>query len=202
MGTTLYRKTAAGTAEIRARSGGLDARSRTLLILCNGSLSEAELSAHMQQPVGPLLVQLVGLGLLEAVSSSRAAAAVRGPGARAAAPEVDLSADRTPAFRLRSALATFSSGFGASRFDSTLAGLPTLTPEEPLSAEQHAAMVRRAWAALEPLFGPGTAERIEPLDRAVEPADVRRALDGIRDAVAIYRGKRAASELAREILNG
>jgi len=184
----LYRKTVAGIEEVRLRRAGLDIRARMLLILCNGELSEAALSEQMNQPVGPLLQPLVAAGLLEAVMSSRQRVA--------AAPTA------APPSRLRAALGQFVSSFGASRLDPASTQWPTLFPEEPLTPDEHRALMVRALAAFEPLFGPGTGERLAPLAAATEPAPLRRALDELRDAVAIYRGRRAATELLQQVLRG
>lgn len=184
----LYRKTPAGIEEVRLRRAGLDTRTRMLLILCNGELGEASLSDQMSVPVGPMLQRLVDAGLLEAV-------------APAAGSRAEVPAAATPS-RLRSALGSLVSSFGASRLDAASTQLPTLLPEEPLTPEEHLALQRRAWAELEPLFGPGTGERLAPLAESAEPAMLRRALDGLRDAVAIYRGRRAATELMLRVLKG
>lgn len=157
-----YRKTPAGVSAIRERLAGLDARARTLLILCNGLLGEQALAAQMKQPVHALLAQLCQQGLLEAVSPPRALPTVARP-APAAAPA------------------------------------PTPAPQ-PL--EQHPALMQRAWRALEPLFGPGTEDRLQALQQARTPAQVRRALDDLRDALAIYRGRRNAAELIARIEHG
>ncbi|MBL8306001.1 MAG: hypothetical protein JNM33_04855 [Rubrivivax sp.] len=186
MPAPLYRKTAAGAEEVRLRRVGLDLRARMLLILCNGELSEAALSDRMSQPVGPLLQRLVDTGLLEAVAPPRQREAAA---ATAAAPS-----------RLRAALGQLVSGFGASRPDPAASQLPTLFPEEALTPDEHRALMARAWTAFEPLFGPGTGERLAPLAAATEPMPLRRALDELRDAVAIYRGRRAATELMLRLL--
>lgn len=190
MASPLYRKTAAGVDEIRLRRAGLDIRARMLLILCNGELSEAALSDQMSQPVGPILQRLVEAGLLEAVVSSSSR------GREAAAEKA------APPSRLRAVLGQFASGFGASRLDPASTQLPTLFPDEPLTPDEHRALMARAWVAFEPLFGPGTGERLSPLAAATEPAPLRRALDDLRDAVAIYRGRRAATELLLRVLRG
>lgn len=190
MAPPLYRKTAAGVEEVRLRRAGLDIRARMLLILCNGELSEAALSDQMSQPVGPLLQRLLDAGLLEAVAASSS----RSRDASAA--------DAAPPSRLRAALGQLVSSFGASQPDPASTQRPTLFPEEPLTPDEHRALMARACAAFEPLFGPGTGERLAPLAAAAEPAPLRRALDDLRDAVAIYRGRRAATELLLRVLRG
>ncbi len=163
MAFTIYRKTPAGVAALRERRAGLDARARTLLILCNGLLGEQALAEQMRQPVAALLVQLCQQGLLEPVLESRA-----------------LPASPRPA----------------------PAPAPPPAPQPGLPHEQHQAVMQRAWRALEPLFGPGTDERLLPLQQATTPAQLRAALDGLRDALAIYRGRRNAAELMARIEHG
>lgn len=61
----VFRKTAAGHAEVRGRALGLDARTRGLLILVNGELTVAELAARVGFDPDQALVKMVGAGLLE-----------------------------------------------------------------------------------------------------------------------------------------
>ena len=65
----VFRKTAAGHAEVRGRALGLDARTRGLLILVNGELTVAELAARVGFDPDPALVKMVGAGLLEQVAA-------------------------------------------------------------------------------------------------------------------------------------
>lgn len=64
----VFRKTAAGHAEVRGRALGLDARTRGLLILVNGELTVAELAARVGFDPDQALVKMVGAGLLEQVA--------------------------------------------------------------------------------------------------------------------------------------
>jgi len=86
----VFRKTAAGHAEVRGRALGLDARTRGLLILVNGELTVAELAARVGFEPYQALVKMVGAGLLEqvaAVPRARPVAPHYGPDAiRMAAP--------------------------------------------------------------------------------------------------------------------
>ncbi len=65
----VFRKTAAGHAEVRGRALGLDARTRGLLILVNGELTVAELAARVGFDPDQALVKMVGAGLLEQVAA-------------------------------------------------------------------------------------------------------------------------------------
>lgn len=65
----VFRKTAAGHAEVRGRALGLDARTRGLLILVNGELTVAELAARVGFAPDQALVKMVGAGLIEQVAS-------------------------------------------------------------------------------------------------------------------------------------
>ena len=167
MAATTYRKTPAGVAEIRERRSGLDAKARTLLILCNGLMTEQALAEQMKQPVAGLLVHLCEQGFLEPVGGSRSApASLR---AQPVAPAAPVAAPAPP---------------------------PTVAPD------RHQAMIQRAWRVLEPLFGPGTEERLRPVEQAGSPAQLRKALDDVRDAIAIYRGRKNAAELMARIEQG
>ena len=88
----VFRKTAAGHAEVRGRALGLDARTRGLLILVNGELTVAELAARVGFDPDPALVKMVGAGLLEQV-----AAPARPRPAPAAAPAAPVAAPPKPA---------------------------------------------------------------------------------------------------------
>ncbi len=105
----VFRKTAAGHAEVRGRTLGLDARTRGLLILVNGELTVAELAARVGFDPDQALVKMVGAGLLEQVAAAprarmpppaAAPAAPRPKPAPARPPELmpaDLAAARTRA---------------------------------------------------------------------------------------------------------
>jgi hypothetical protein len=165
MPPTLYRKTAAGQAEVRERRLGLDARARTLLILCNGRLDAAALAAQTRLPAQALLQLLCELGLLEPVPGA-AVAPVKAPPAPAVAPA------------------------------------PPAPPPAPNLALQLPAIVQRGWLLLEPLFGPGTRERLAPLQRATDATQLRKALDDLRDTMAIYQGRKSAAALVQRIEHG
>jgi len=64
----VFRKTAAGHAEVRGRALGLEARTRGLLILVNGELTVAELAARVGFDPDQALVKMIGAGLLEQVA--------------------------------------------------------------------------------------------------------------------------------------
>lgn len=81
MDATVFRKTAAGHAEVRERRLGLDARSRGLLILVNGGLSVAELARRVPFDPARLLVQFVEDGLIEPVAAAVKAKPVPRPAA-------------------------------------------------------------------------------------------------------------------------
>lgn len=63
----VYRKTAAGQAELQARTRGLDARTRSVLILVNGELPAAAVSERLGFAAGPVLQRLAEAGLVEPV---------------------------------------------------------------------------------------------------------------------------------------
>jgi hypothetical protein len=76
MDREVFRKTAAGHAEVRGRALGLDARTRGLLILVNGELTVAELAARVGFDPDQALVKMVGAGLLEQVAAAPRARSV------------------------------------------------------------------------------------------------------------------------------
>lgn len=211
MAQLLYRKTAAGVAEVRERKAGLDGRSRALLILCNGQMNTAQLSAHLNAPVDGLLKSLCEQGLLEAVP---VAARVAETAARAAAQPATPLARSGGLFSRVAALAGRDAASGASSSSkrppstqwpaSSQSTLPPPLPSATLdwSPEAHDAVMRRAWALLEPLFGPGTAERLEPAQRATNAADLRRALEELRDIMSVYQGRKKAALLIQRIEQG
>lgn len=194
MTAPLYRKTDAGRTEVRERRAGLDSRSRSLLILCNGQLDEAALEDQLSGPVTGLLQDLVARGLLEpaptaakpAPQPSIAAPPPRPP--RTAAPKATLLRMAAP-LRQRVAPKPATATPAPVASPTTAVGVPETLPD----------IVRRGWQSLEPLFGPGTAERMAPIQRAGHAADLRQALDELRDTLAIYRGRKAAAELVRHI---
>lgn len=82
----VFRKTAAGHAEVRGRALGLDARTRGLLILVNGELTVAELAARVGFDPDQALVKMVGAGLLEQVTVAPRARPLPPPATAPAAP--------------------------------------------------------------------------------------------------------------------
>lgn len=114
MGGEVFRKTAAGLAEVRGRALGLDMRTRGLLILANGELSVEQLAQHVGFDPQRTLMALLGAGLIEPVpAASRprpapAAEARPAPPAPPPAPQrhplepEDLAAARTRALTLLS----------------------------------------------------------------------------------------------------
>lgn len=99
-----FRKTAAGQSELQARTRGLDARTRSVLILANGALEAAALSARLGFDAGPALQRLADAGLLEPVPDAprvRSAPAPAPPPPPAPAlPPPDLALAGTRAVRL------------------------------------------------------------------------------------------------------
>ena len=67
MAREVFRKTAAGVAEVRSRALGLDARTRGLLILANGELTVEQLGQQVGFDPLRTITALVGAGLLELV---------------------------------------------------------------------------------------------------------------------------------------
>lgn len=85
MDRAVFRKTAAGLAEVRQRALGLDARTRGVLILANGELSVEQLAQHVGFDPLRTLMSLLGAGLLEPVASApRVRPAVAAPESLAA----------------------------------------------------------------------------------------------------------------------
>lgn len=82
---------------------------------------------------------------------------------------------------------------------STPTAAPPPPPPPTEESDRLKAIVRRAWQELGPLFGSGTDERIAPLLKARDLRQMRRALDDLRDTMAIYRGRKAAQVLIQRI---
>ena len=79
---------------------------------------------------------------------------------------------------------------------------PAAPPPPPAPTEESErlkAIARRGGLELGPLFGPGAEERMAPLLKARDLRQMRRALDDLRDTLAIYRGRKAAQELIQRI---
>ena len=64
----LVQKTERGRLALQSRGPALDARSRQLLVLCNGRMPTAALRALFGEPTDDLLQALLGLGLIERVA--------------------------------------------------------------------------------------------------------------------------------------
>jgi hypothetical protein len=58
---------------------------------------------------------------------------------------------------------------------------------------------QRALAALEQVFGPGGGSDMPELLKAPDEAEFQRVLRRVTDNVAVYRGRKAADALARQI---
>lgn len=211
MAGKVYRKTAAGQAEVRERGLPLTRADRSLLILCNGRLDTDALKSQFDMPVEERLASLCQQGLLEEVApevpkAQRPAAvppAPSGPTAAAAAvAEVSALASRLSSFfgprsgQPASALSELPDHLGDASGARGSAVSPTL------ESDTLKAIVRRGWLELGPLFGPGVEERMEPLLRARDLAQMRRALNDLRDTLSIYRGRKEAAEVLRRIERG
>lgn len=70
MAGEVFRKTAAGLAEVRARALGLDTRTRGLLILANGELTMQQLAERVGFDPQRSVMALIGAGLLEQVAAA------------------------------------------------------------------------------------------------------------------------------------
>jgi hypothetical protein len=83
---TLYRKTAAGQAELTERCAGLTPRARTVLVVVNGVLTVARLVETLGPEVPTLLQTLLGKGLIEPVAAKAPAPSSTGVPMATAAP--------------------------------------------------------------------------------------------------------------------
>lgn len=101
MDEALLQKTGLGREVLRSRGPALDARSRQLLVLCNGRMPAAALRTLFGEPTDELLQDLLTLGLIEAVEpverTRRAEPRALTP---APAPELDLPAAQARALVL------------------------------------------------------------------------------------------------------
>lgn len=102
MDEPLVQKTERGRLALQSRGPALDARSRQLLILCNGRTPTAALHAAFGEGTGTLLQGLLGLGLIEPVARvQRARRSAESAPAQPAPPAVvDLRAARARALEL------------------------------------------------------------------------------------------------------
>lgn len=108
MDEPLLQKTALGREALQSRGPALDARSRQLLVLCNGRMPAAALRALFGEATDALLQDLRRLGLVEAVERPRRVEreAAPAPVSPAPAPALDQRA------ALARALALLESLFG------------------------------------------------------------------------------------------
>jgi hypothetical protein len=169
----VFRKTAAGHAEIRARALGFDARTRGLLILINGELTVGELAARVGFDPTELLLRFVGAGLVEQVAS-----VVRPrPVAPAAAPaRPALSLPPPP---------------------------PAAPPPAPeLLPAELAAAQRRAFVELAQHYGPDAERMVEPLQRAATPAQFAAGMATLKETLSVHMGRKMAEQLTRRIVHG
>jgi hypothetical protein len=109
MDEPLVQKTERGKQALQSRGAVLDARSRQLLILCNGRMPTASLRALFGAPTDDMLQGLQRLGMIESVAraprvrrDSKPATTEFAPSepALAPAPVIDLSATRARALEL------------------------------------------------------------------------------------------------------
>lgn len=170
-----FRKTVAGHAELRDRARGLDARTRTLLILANGELSVEELGARVGFQPLPVLLALAADGLLEPVTlPSRAKTPVRpAPPPPPPAPSSPPAAAPTPD-----------------------ASLQALLPADLAAART------RALTALTPHYGPDALRMAAPLRTAPTPQEFAAALSTLRETLAVHMGRKRAEQLVRQIVQG
>ena len=99
MDEPLLQKTALGREALQSRGPALDARSRQLLVLCNGRMPAAALRTLFGEPTDELLQDLLKLGLIEAVEPVERIRRAE-PRAPAPAPELDLPAAQARALVL------------------------------------------------------------------------------------------------------
>ncbi|MBX3603990.1 MAG: hypothetical protein KF788_01895 [Piscinibacter sp.] len=174
MAREIYRKTAAGHAEVRQRGLGLDARTRGLLILANGELSTEQLAQRVGFDPAGAIAMLVAAGLLEVLP-----APPRPRVAPVAAPVPPAATPVTPA----PAAAAVSAA--------------TLLVPSDLPAAR-----TRAVTVLAPHYGPDALRMAESLRSAVTPPEFGRALAELRATLAVHLGKRLAEQLATQIAHG
>jgi hypothetical protein len=181
-----YQKTDSGWQELQQRRQKLDFPSRQLLILCNGRASLGELRAQFGPRTDGLLQGLIERGLVEAVerADKLPAAEAALPASLPMEPEplVDVAPPPPPAPAAPAAVSNVVS------LPSSLSALPDLR-----------AAKQRALAALEQVFGPGGGSDMPELLKAPDEAEFQRVLRRVTDNVAVYRGRKAADALARQI---
>ncbi|HSV71451.1 MAG TPA: hypothetical protein VLI72_15185 [Methylibium sp.] len=107
MDEPLVQKTERGRQALQSRGPALDARSRQLLVLCNGSMPTAALRVLFGEPTDDLLQGLLGLGLIEPAGRAPRVARVERDAepapampAPAPAPAIDLPAAQARALEL------------------------------------------------------------------------------------------------------
>jgi len=187
-----YQKTDSGWQELQQRRQKLDFPSRQLLILCNGRASLGELRAQFGPRTDGLLQGLIERGLVEAVDrADKLPAAVAAlPPSLPMEPEplVDVAPSPPPAPAPAPAPAAPAAVSNVVSLPSSLSALPDLR-----------AAKQRALAALEQVFGPGGGSDMPELLKAPDEAEFQRVLRRVTDNVAVYRGRKAADALARQI---
>lgn len=173
MSREIFRKTAAGHAEVRNRALGLDARTRGLLILANGELTVEQLAQRVGFDPVRTIMALVGAGLLEQVAMAMRVRAAAAADSEPAAPEAAAPAEpAAPA------------------------------PPHPLEPDDLAAARTRALTLLMPHYGPDALRMAEPLRSAVTPGEFARALEELRETMKIHMGRKMAERLAGQIARG
>ena len=172
MSREVFRKTAAGHAEVRNRALGLDARTRGLLILANGELTVEQLAQRVGFDPVRTIMALVGAGLLEQVAMAlRARAAAGAPDSVPPEPAAPAEPAAPP-------------------------------PPHPLEPADLAAARTRALTLLMPHYGPDALRMAEPLRSAVTPGEFARALEVLRETMKIHMGRKMAERIADQIARG
>jgi hypothetical protein len=172
MDREVFRKTAAGHAEVRGRALGLDARTRGLLILVNGELTVAELAAQVGFDPDQALVKMVGAGLLEQVTAVPRPRPV---------PTTPVSAPAAPA---------------------AAPPRPAPAPSAELMPADLAAARTRALTTLAPHYGPDALRMAAPLREAGNAEQFALALATLKDTLSVHMGRKLAERLSREIAHG
>jgi hypothetical protein len=170
----IYRKTAQGLAEIKTRSGGISARSRSTLIMVNGIDPLDALQKKMGTDVLPILQELVQHGYVEAPGASRPAETANVAPPAPQAPSLNGS---TPAVVQPSAMSTAA----------PIAVAPVLDLAARLTQ-----LRRGAVNLLAPYFGPDVLRITEALLKARDFKTYRTELATLESRLAIYTGRKQA----------
>ncbi|MDP1790514.1 MAG: hypothetical protein Q8L12_08040 [Methylibium sp.] len=165
-GDRVYRKTDRGMGEVKSRSGGLSARSRTALILVNGVDSLAALRAKIGPDADALVEALAADGHVEPV-----------------APPLRRGADGLGAQPLPVDIAVES--IVPSAFEASAAEV----------RERLAPLRREALARLAPHYGPDAAVVAGPLLQAANIEAYCAALAALETKVSVYMGRKQAVKL-------